>query len=276
MKFSVLVRGRTVLLTVDKLQGFLFKIIMRLKRRKFCECGCGERTKRGRKNPFNDFIRGHAGHKKGKIMSPNKGKTYEEIYGKKKGNEIRIKNSLSHGGTGIIKNLISVECTCGCGQKTTSGRKYLHGHNKYCINGKRTQPEIIKRKISKGLTESWKNMSEKERSERIRKSLICSSPNKSEIKLKNILNELCPREWDFVGDGQIIIGGKCPDFINVNGQKKLIELYGDYWHQGENTRTRKRIFKKYGFDTLIIWEKELKNISRLEKKIDNFTRGFYD
>jgi len=47
--------------------------------------------------------------------------------------------------------------------------------------------------------------------------------------------------------------------MNINGQKKLIELYGDYWHKGQNPQKRINYFKKYGFKTLIIWEKEYKN-----------------
>lgn len=58
--------------------------------------------------------------------------------------------------------------------------------------------------------------------------------------------------------------------MNVNGQKKLIELYGNYWHKNENPNNRIKHFKKYGFDTLVIWEKELKDINRLNKKLEVF------
>ena len=36
-------------------------------------------------------------------------------------------------------------------------------------------------------------------------------------------------EYDFVGDGKIMIGTKNPDFINIK-IKKIIEVFGDYWH----------------------------------------------
>jgi len=97
------------------------------------------------------------------------------------------------------------------------------------------------------------------------------APNKTEIWLQDFLNRLYPNEWKFVGDGQIIINGKCPDFINTNGQKKIIELYGDYWHKGENPQDRIDIFKPFGYKTLIIWERELKNIKNLESKIYEFS-----
>jgi very-short-patch-repair endonuclease len=83
-------------------------------------------------------------------------------------------------------------------------------------------------------------------------------PNKLEISLGKILEEIMPNDWKFVGDGQVIISGKCPDFINVNGQKKIIELFGDFWHKGENPKDRMDIFSKFGYDTLVIWEHDLK------------------
>ena len=55
-------------------------------------------------------------------------------------------------------------------------------------------------------------------------------------------------------------GGKNPDFINTNGEKKLIEYAGRYWHTGEEMDKRTELFAKYGFKTLIIWDNEfLKN-----------------
>ena len=53
-------------------------------------------------------------------------------------------------------------------------------------------------------------------------------------------------------------------------QKKLIELYGDYWHKGENPEIKKNYFKKFGFDTLIIWERELSNLDKLSKTVIEF------
>jgi len=107
------------------------------------------------------------------------------------------------------------------------------------------------------------------------------SPNKPERKLRRILNKLFSKEYKFVGDGKIWIGGKNPDFINVNGQKKLIELFGDYWHSKKITGLKKKVhrkqrqyhFKKYGFKTCVIWEYELKNIPKLKNKLKKFHKA---
>ncbi len=94
-------------------------------------------------------------------------------------------------------------------------------------------------------------------------------PNKRELELNALLQELS-LPYRYVGDGQFILGGKCPDFLNTNGQKKLIELYGDYWHKGEDPQDKIDYFSQYGFKALVIWESELDKPTELRKKLLNF------
>jgi len=94
--------------------------------------------------------------------------------------------------------------------------------------------------------------------------------NKFEANVENILNELCSGEYEFVGDGKFFIETKNPDFVNVNGQKKIIEAYGEYWHQPEEEQQRIDLFAKHGFQTLIIWDYELEDIGKLKEKILKF------
>lgn len=77
----------------------------------------------------------------------------------------------------------------------------------------------------------------------------------------------------YVGDGQVIIDGKCPDFINNNGGKQLLELFGDHWHEPEEEEQRINAFAQYGFQTLIIWEHELKTPSNVLTKVQAFIGG---
>jgi hypothetical protein len=98
-------------------------------------------------------------------------------------------------------------------------------------------------------------------------------PNKPELFLTGVLNQLYPGEWKYVGDGQVFIAGKCPDFVNVNGQKKIIELFGDYWHRGQDPQDRENVFKPFGFETLVIWEHELKSFKNLRRKLFNFAEN---
>lgn len=111
-----------------------------------------------------------------------------------------------------------------------------------------------------------------------RKSMIIK-PNKPEKILINLFQEN-NLPFNYVGDGKIWIRSGDyifnPDFISLNN-KKIIELYGDYWHNLTITKKRdeKRIetYLKNGYKTLIIWENELNNnIENLLIKIKEFLR----
>ena len=103
------------------------------------------------------------------------------------------------------------------------------------------------------------------------------SPNKPEKFLNKLLQKLMLKEYKFVGDGKLIIGGFCPDFVNINGQKKIIEMFGDYWHNLPKSKKQDKrrliAYNKVGYKTLIVWEHELKDINLLSKKIRNFNKN---
>ena len=100
-------------------------------------------------------------------------------------------------------------------------------------------------------------------------------PNNVEKVMIDLLQEVFPDEYKYVGDLKFIIGGKNPDFININGQKKIIELFGDYWHSEAvigkpmkvHEKERIALFGKYGYQTLIVWESELTNIEAVKQKV---------
>lgn len=93
-------------------------------------------------------------------------------------------------------------------------------------------------------------------------------PNKLEKKMDKILKSTFPSVWNYVGDGQLIINGKCPDFWN--GKNKLIEVFGDYWHKNDDPNDRIEFFKQYGYDCLVIWESEVKDKNRIINKVTDF------
>jgi len=116
----------------------------------------------------------------------------------------------------------------------------------------------------------------KHKEKRIQKTIraVHQFPNKKEKLLDDLLHQILFREYKYVGSGEVILCGFNPDFVNVNGQKKIIELYGDYWHNlpsyKERDERRLIAYNKYGYKTLIIWEHELKNLELLVSKIMEF------
>lgn len=143
-------------------------------------------------------------------------------------------------------------------------RDSISGENSFMFGKKLSQK--TKDKIGVASLKRWKNIVFVNKI-KIARNL---SPNKTEMRLLDILQRILPNEYKYVGNFEVVLDGKCPDFINCNGQKKLIELFGDYWHKKSEVKSRTNHFKKYGYKTLIIWERELKNLTKLNIKILNF------
>jgi hypothetical protein len=77
--------------------------------------------------------------------------------------------------------------------------------------------------------------------------------------------------YQYVGNGKFWVENMNPDFVNVNGKKEVVELFGCYWHgcpkchpnkeveQQKDAEFRTKAFAKYGIQSKIIWEHELKS-----------------
>jgi very-short-patch-repair endonuclease len=66
----------------------------------------------------------------------------------------------------------------------------------------------------------------------------------------------------YCGDGAVVIGGKCPDFIHVS-QKIVVEVFNDIHHKiayGDimsYKQARTLHFKEFGYDTIFIPEQSV-------------------
>ena len=62
-----------------------------------------------------------------------------------------------------------------------------------------------------------------------------------------------------------------PDFVDINGGKVAIEMFGTYWHSGGrehmSVEERERRFASLGWKLIIIWDYELKNPEEVVRKI---------
>ena len=103
------------------------------------------------------------------------------------------------------------------------------------------------------------------------------SPNRLEKRLIVIINKY-NLPFKYVGDWQFILGGRCPDFLNCNGEKKVIEVFGNYWHSPlYNPKIKSQYiyqetmkhYNNHGFKCLILWEHELNKLpeQRIVEKI---------
>jgi G:T-mismatch repair DNA endonuclease (very short patch repair protein) len=274
----------------------------------YCECGCGQITKPGNRFVHGHNARiehpmigkKHSEESRQKMQkshSPLQVGEGHPMYGKHHSEEVRKKMSESHKGVPLSEEhrkikgeaskkvwaTISAEKKKEWVNNISKGEKgkivSIETRNKISEvhKGKRLSPATEFKKgmkhskehleyMSQLMQEMWKDPNHVKK---MAKALHVT-PNKPETVVMNILNDLYPNEWKFTGDFTFMINGKCPDFVNVNGQKKIIEVWGDYWHKGENPEDRANIFKPFGYRTLIIWEHELSDMAILEQKLEAF------
>lgn len=81
-------------------------------------------------------------------------------------------------------------------------------------------------------------------------------------KLEQLFNENTPDSVVYQGDGKFFLTFKDgriknPDFV-VAHQRKVIELFGDYWHRGEDPEELIKQYNEIGFECLVLWEHEVK------------------
>jgi len=102
-------------------------------------------------------------------------------------------------------------------------------------------------------------------------------PNKQELQLGKIIEEVCPAQFKYNGDFRlgVVLNRYIPDFVNINGKKQVIEFFGSYWHRQEGRGEQDRIakYRDLGWDCLVVWDSELANVSILKDKLKAFAGG---
>lgn len=80
----------------------------------------------------------------------------------------------------------------------------------------------------------------------------------------------CDLPYKYTGDGSFWIGRNPsinPDFVDCNGGKTAIEIFGDYWHSPllrhnisypQTLKGREKLLKKYGWKLIVLWESDLR------------------
>lgn len=124
------------------------------------------------------------------------------------------------------------------------------------LKGRKQSKEIVDARKKK-----WKDPMYK--AKRLGQMMKHMKPNRPENKVV----EVCEKfglPYKFIGNGALIIGGFNPDFVNIEGKKLLIEVFGVYWHKRmgwtRRDRYRLKMFSKNGYKTLVLWEQQLVNI----------------
>ena len=120
-----------------------------------------------------------------------------------------------------------------------------------------------------------------------RMKALHAKPNKPEIIVETLLEEIYPGEYKYVGNGQYIVDRMNPDFVSTD-ETKIIEVFGETFHDPNisprpikdrsTEKGRIKALSDLGFRTLIIWSKEIykggeDGRKRLKDKIKRFHEG---
>ncbi len=197
-------------------------------------------------------------YKEGKMKSFNKGKTLPEKTKRKMG-ESR-KRLIQEGKIPRINpgSFKKGHLSWSKGKTKENSEWGRRQSNRMLTNNPMSNPEVVKKQLR----------------------ALNLKPNRPEREMINLfkINNL---PFHYVGNGQLIIGGKCPDFV-CNPSKKVILLHGNYWHYLKQKKinpslTRKQVeerdrnhYRKNFFDCLIIWDYELKGNFQVVNKIKRF------
>ena len=145
-------------------------------------------------------------------------------------------------------------------------KRGLIGKHKSWNRGLTKETDIRIKKYSKIMKKTRKKIEETpELKEKLIKSILkglIKRPTSFEQKLITLIKKYS-LPFDYVGDGKVLINYGNPDFINNNGQKKVIEVYHNYFkirdfgscENYEKQRTKK--FSKFGFKTLFLNNKDI-------------------
>lgn len=192
---------------------------------------------------------------------------------------------------GWLKNRKQSEKTCLKKSKSMKGKNSnpqseVHKLNRSkAMRGKKlifSNPEERSKNLSKAL--KGKNTSEKHTKNVLKATF--AFPNKFEIKCLDYLDKIYPKEFEYVGDGKKLIGGRSIDGYSEK-LKVVILCNGTYYHCSPkkysfnhyNKQFKKtaqeiwdkdkaaiEIFKKAGYKVIVIWEDEIDRL--IENNLD--------
>lgn len=150
------------------------------------------------------------------------------------------------------------------GQHVNPATEFKKGHLAW--NKGKSPSDESRRRMSHAAKKRWQDPEQVAR----RIEALGIKPNKIEKEVDSILQSEFPGEWKYNGDFScgVMLGRRIPDFVNVNGRKAVIEVFGEPWHipspnkpfkvnpSREEAQTRAD-YSRLGYTCYILWHNDL-------------------
>jgi len=238
----------------------------------YSERFCSKKCKNGYASSFNTFDgRSKAGKIGGKITQEQHRKNGTNFFNKEFLTKVLDKNRQNCRGCYFNKKLQSEAGKIGIKKTLTINKRYKLG---YCYDPK------IKKIALKNSILTWKNYTQIQKEERLSKMLIGQRkrPTSFEKKIFNFL-DMNNMHFRYVGNGNVFISGRNPDFID-DEMKIIIEVYYSYFKiksYGSIINYVSEFKQRYnnaGYKVIFFDEKELNSknwkIQLLQKIINSY------
>lgn len=123
------------------------------------------------------------------------------------------------------------------------------------------KPEVKERHKKAMIIAMKNNWQDSEYKEKQIKAIF-KGRNRKPNKLEQFFNKITLSIIRYVGNGQFFIVTKNkthnPDF-KISNQRKIIELWGNYWHKGEDIKELIKEYAEVNWECKIFWESEVYN-----------------
>lgn len=155
-------------------------------------------------------------------------------------------------------NVCSAECLKELHEDLMTGNKYLSGHK---------HSEETKKKLSVASKNNFKDINYIKKWQKSLHNL----PN----KLEQYFDVNTPSEVVYTGNGKFFLSfkngtNKNPDFI-VKDKRKVIELFGKYWHREDDPQELIQQYSEIGFECLVFWDYEVyQDTENVLRKVNKF------
>ena len=81
--------------------------------------------------------------------------------------------------------------------------------------------------------------------------------------------------YSFVGNGVLMVGRMIPDFVHES-KNKIIEIWGEYFHKGQDPQKRIDRLREFGYDALVLWASELRCEDKIVARVKEFEEVQYE